>query len=558
MDDAIVDKHYSLVDEPWITVVYTDGTVRNVSLVTLFRDAPVIRTIAGEMPQMYFTTLRLALAILYRAYEFPVLTKERLIEEWVAIWSQGTFDLDIVEGYLEDYRDGFDLLSSNRPFYQVAGLEYMGKECDPISELMPDIPKPDKFLFAMRSPQSVQELSLDEAARYIVLAQAYDIAGIKSPVQGSTHVSGGRVYAPKGAVGTGWCGAIGGVFLEGENLFQTLLLNWVLWDTARSGGPLAEREGDVPPWELPSPAPDLSEADSAGPVKALTWQSRRIRLVFDESQQKAVGVISSYGDVTTAVDKQYCETMTAWRESEAQRKRLGTAHVPWMPQQHDASKALWRGLASMLSSRNVLGAGKDLRPGVIVWAQGLLDSRAISPDRLLSLHAQGMTYGTQSSVFEDAVDDRIDLCALMLRDDSQAVFNVLEVVSQADAAVSELVKFVRNMELAAGDKRRSGSFDNDVRERAYDALDQLFRERIAHFTTEVDPFDYCNVWRSGVREHLWALACSYVDEAGRSLFAEHDGMTSGRALHYFRTGLSRALGNAGMDVRPNGSEGTSE
>lgn len=50
-------------------------------------------------------------------------------------------------------------------------------------------------------------------------------------MEGNTHVNKGKVYAPKGMLGTGWLGGIGGLYAEGRNLFETLMLNWVLYDT---------------------------------------------------------------------------------------------------------------------------------------------------------------------------------------------------------------------------------------------------------------------------------------------------------------------------------------
>lgn len=537
---------YNLLDESWISVVYENGTANNVSLIRLFEDAPRIRSISGEMPQMYFATVRLALAVLYRAYEFLDTSNEALRAAWKAIWDQGAFDMDYVAGYLQDYRDRFELFDVECPFYQVANLAYMGKDCDSVSELMPEIPKPDKFLFSMRAPQSVNRLERNEAARYLVLAHAFDVAGIKTPVEGNSHVNKGKVYAPKGAVGTGWCGAIGGVFLEGNNLFQTLMLNWVLYDGRSNGFPSGE--DDAPPWEEPIMTADLIERNPVGIVDMLTWQSRRVRLVPDEEADGVVGVVMCYGDVMTAVDKQRFETMTAWRESKQQQKKLNSPTIPWMPVTFDSGKALWRGLSPLLSAgADEGGSTDDLRPGVVRWAEELVRRGVLAPDWTLSIRAQGMTYGTQSSVYEEGIDDYVNLRALLFQKDAKAADRVVEVVGQTDAAVNELAKFVANMEIASGDKRRSTdstakAFKDDVRDRAYGELDGLFREEIANFTAEVDPPEYCDAWRERVRAVLRSIARSYVDSAGRSMFAEHGDMTAGKAVRLFRWGLAKALG----------------
>ncbi len=176
-------------------------------------------------------------------------------------------------------------------------------------------------------------LSFAEAARWLVFLQAYGTAGIKTPVVGNTHVNKGKVYAPKDSVGTGWLGAIGGIFLQGDTLFQTLLLNWVFYDKPQDAGHgLLGNESDLPAWEweLPSSPADIVEAYrdpsfGIGPAALMTWQSRRVRLIPDEEGSSVVGVVCCYGDILRPINMQFAETMTRWRESTAQQKKLGTA-----------------------------------------------------------------------------------------------------------------------------------------------------------------------------------------------------------------------------------------
>ncbi len=535
---------YNLLDEPWIELTTASGTTRFVSLVGAFEGAHEARGIAGEMPQMAFATLRLLLAILYRAYAVYATQIEdpRLARAlWRGLWKQGRFDMEEITPYLEAHRDGFYLIDSDRPFFQTANLVYTDKaekEYGPIAELMPDVPKPDKHLFSMRSPEGSSSLSMEEAARYLVLAQAYDIAGIRTPVVGNTHVNKGKVYAPKGAVGTGWCGAIGGTFLEGNNLFETLLINFVLFDKRNDNGCLLGIDGDIPPWERESPSPDLTQVDPCGPAQMLTWQGRRIRLVPDESRSRIVGAVICYGDITNAIDKQDCEMMTPWRASLTQQKKLGLAHIPWLPRQHDPRRSIWRGLAALLSVENehATGAKQDLRPGIVRWIGSLIDDGVLDQSYRLSICAQGMSYGAQNSAYEDAVDDSINMYALMVRSDAAAVEKCVEVVEQTEEAVNRLSDFVAEVEMAHGDKRRYDKFTDavasavkdDMRERAYDELDGLFRARIARFTADVDPLAYCNQWRADVLKILLDLSDEYLASTGASLFEERINAKTGK------------------------------
>lgn len=543
---------FNLSDCPWIPVIFTDGSESEVSLSELFRSAPKIQAIAGELPQMSFTIVRLALAILYRAYIDSVdsdPTQKKLRDLWRDLWQQGNFDDETVEDYLAHFHDRFDLFDEAYPFFQVSGLKYTNKNADPIGSFMVDVPKLDKYLFSMRSPQYTNELSYAEAARYLLLAQAFDPAGIKSAVEGNTSIKGGKVYAPKEAVGTGWCGAIGGTMLEGETLFETLLYNFVLYLPGLEcegieSSALIGREDDLPPWELPSPGADSSRREPRGPVDVLTWQSRRIRLVRDTERKLVTGVVLCYGTTLTAAEKQACEQMTAWRESAQQQKRLKTAYKPLMPLTHDPSRTIWRSLPTIISFDGTTRSG---RPGVIRWLSELEGNGILTKQQRFGVHTFGMNYGTQSSVFEDAFDDTLSLHLLLVLDKAEARQRTIEMVNDADKAVSKLVYFVRQVESAKGDKRRYESFSdnqanavkNSIREQAYEALDLLFRDRIAELTPDEELLPYFNDWGSKTRKILLDLAYDYISTAPVSMFVERTENTPGRALMWLEINLKQ-------------------
>lgn len=95
---------------------------------------------------------------------------------------------------------------------------------------------------------------------------------------------------------------------------------------------------------------------------------------------------------------------------------------------------------------------------------------------LVTIHAQGMTYGTQSSVFETGIDDTLSLNSVMFRHDYSGIASVLDVVKCTDGAVLALSQFVRNLRAASGDKGKSTETAEQVREWAYADLDGLFRD----------------------------------------------------------------------------------
>lgn len=551
---------FNLVREPWIPVVMLDGSHDELSLRELFKKAQDIREVVGDIPQQVLPILRLCEAILYRAYgrtedgEPLDLTEPEMLQVWKAVWGAGSFADGYIDEYLDDFEARFDLFGP-APFMQVPDLAFVSKdkEYDPIEEILADVPKSGKFLFSMRSRDAPACISFPEAARWLLFFQAYDCAGIKTPVVGNTHVNKGKVYAPKGLPATGWLGCIGGTYLEGANLFQTLLYNWVLFQDSRQ--PLFGNQKDLPSWEKSAASHDYRVRKPAGPAELYSLQSRRVRLVPHKDGKFVVGIISCYGDIPRPTETVATEQMTPWRKSVAQQKALGTTYVPWMPRVHDCSKALWRGLEAVLS-RGEVSEG-DFRPGVVRWYDTLRAKGGVDLPAGVTVHAQGVEYGSQSSVMTKAMDDRVDLGTALLRGDSPAVTHIFEIISSTDKAIYQLVVLVRSVEHSQGDMSRDKDpqaqrVADDVRERAYSELDGVFRSRIANFSAEVSVVDYCNAWYSDIHRILLTIARSYLNESGNSVFQRRPAGCIAEAVSKFRWQLNKILGPIGIERRNEG------
>ncbi len=165
---------------------------------------------------------------------------------------------------------------------------------------------------------------------------------------------------------------------------------------------------------------------------------------------------------------------------------------------------------------------------------------------MVAIHAQGMAYGTQNSVFADAIDDKFDLSVSLFEHDSNACNRALATIDSIDQAVGKVVNFVSNTQKAAGDKASTSvaaQERNRVRESVFAELDANCRSRLAHFPNESGAVEvYCADWRDEVRRRLLSYASRYLNECDRSFFEEHDGMTVGRAMAILRAGLFETLG----------------
>lgn len=525
---------YSLIDEPWITCLTVDGRTEEVSLLDLFVRAAQLREIVGDLPTQGFALLRLALAVLHRSIDGP-----QDQPEWEDLWEADRPPVDRIETYLRRYAGRLDLFDSERPFLQTAGMHTAKGEFFGLERLVADVPAGHPY-FTTRIGSGLERLTPAEAARWLVHLQAFDVSGIKSGIVGDPRVKGGKVYP----LGTSWAGNLGGLYLEGRTLWETLVLNLIPRDqpSIASFG-----RADRASWEVEPPGPGASEDLAArpyGPVDLYTWLSRRVLLRGD--RHGVTGVVIGYGDPLSAPNRYQLEPMSAWRNSPPQEKKLGLPLV-YMPQAHDPAKALWRGLAAILPTVSPRGKADDrpryLTAGVVDWA-----GRALAGERPIALRAVGMVYGTQSAVVDDVVDDRLMVQAVMVGPDAAELQHmVVTAVGATDAAVLALKNLASNLVKAAGgtDAKLADGARARAAEIAYAALDQPFRAWLSQLGPDVDVEAARADWHTQAYRVIRGLADDLVRATGPDAWVGREvggrRITSPEADGWFRTALVTAL-----------------
>jgi CRISPR system Cascade subunit CasA len=369
---------FDLASRPWISVLRCDGTEDELSLHQVFAQAHGLRRVVGGLATQEFALVRLLLAVAHDALEGPA-----GIEEWSELWE----DPDCfapVQGYLEEHRERFDLLHPHTPFFQTAGLRTAKDEVFSLNRIVADVPAGQPF-FSARMPD-VERLSFAEAARWVVHVHAYDTSGIKTGMAGDDRVKGGKVYP----LGTGWAGGLGGVFVEGLTLRETLLLNLVAADTEE----LDFRPDDRPAWRGAPCGPGSAGRSATGLRDLYTWQSRRVRLHYDA--EGVHGVVLGYGDPLVSRNMHRREPMTSWRRSPTQEKKLGQSPV-YLPLEHDPARSAWRGIAALVADRLEEAGGAEgpsrLRPRILEWVARLVTEGYLSRHSLVRARVVGVRYG---------------------------------------------------------------------------------------------------------------------------------------------------------------------
>lgn len=523
---------FNLVDEPWVQVRLTNGAPDTVSLRELFHRCTQIRRIAGDLPTQDFAILRIALTILYRAWGSD--------EEIGEIWASGSLPLDDIDDYLDRWHDRFDLFDAAHPFMQVAGLQSTSGETRPLTLLIPDAPGPGA-LFTMR--RDVPDIGFAEAARWLVHCQAYDFDGIKSGALDDPRTKGGKGYP----VGVGWAGWLGGLYLEGSDLRETLLHNWVPSDDSD--------EDDAALWELDplTPAPrSAARTGPFGPAGLFTWPIRHIRLFPTDSGDRVSRVLICVGDPIAKANQLKVEPMTSWRYSEPQTKKEKSATPLYMPRAHDPSRALWRGMSALLPAPTPKTDAKGI---VIAFPSRIVEQlaqrvvRQQVPNTLIGLVSVGVEYGPQMSTYAEIFTDRLVLHPAIADAAGSARACVIDAVDRADDAVSALARLAGDLALADGSDRAIAAAT--ARADAYSALDQHFRAWIQHVDNSRDSHELSQAWYGLIRETLTDLADQMLDSASprsRAIrLVDGNEVSAGSAANWFHHHLRKHLPDSRKD-----------
>ena len=246
---------FNLLDEKWLKVVTKNtNEVIDVSLIELFENAQDFKILAGEMKTQDFSVLRLLLAVLHTVYSrfnvdgkvYDYLEvdemyrqkddvseddledyKEELMETWKNLWKKGKFS-KIVLDYLEKWREHFYIFDEQYPFYQVTKEEIYSNIDEGKTPTKIAIKNINRLIsesdnkIALFSPKSDKddnknEVTNEEFARWLIMFQGYTGQSDKIKIKK-------KIYSAS----NGWLFDIGGIYFEGDNLFETLLLNLAL------------------------------------------------------------------------------------------------------------------------------------------------------------------------------------------------------------------------------------------------------------------------------------------------------------------------------------------
>ena len=426
---------FNLIDEPWIPVL-RGGARELVSLRTALLESHEISGLAPDFPPQTPALLRQVL--------LPIVLASGIVptssEKWAQWFAADGFDAGQakqIDQYLTAQHDRFDLFDERRPFGQVADLAAASGETKSVGQLIAPIAMGNNVPL-LTAYTEADDLALlpATAAVWMLHAQCWDTAGIKTGAAGDRQVKAGKTTGNR----TGPLGGLGVVVPTGRTLYATILLNLPI----RSDG---LEPGDKPQWARDHTA-SWSQRPATGLLDLLTWQSRRIRLIPEGVGQTVIvnRVVIAAGDrLPDSLDPNF-EPHTLWKRTAATKSEPSVIR----PRRHAPGRAAWRGLDSLIAV-SLPADGEALFTSLLLRQLAELNAEARIPaDYPVNVEVHGFKYGTQSAIFEDNVYDLTPLPVLAFSADGEMRDAVLELVDQAKDLEYAVNRLAENLRRAAG------------------------------------------------------------------------------------------------------------
>jgi CRISPR system Cascade subunit CasA len=538
---------YDLATEGWLRPRLGDAqAVEPMGLREVLHRAGEISEIVVDLPTQSPALLRqLLLPVVVDALGVPADRRA-----WADRFTQAAFskaELEKLDIYLEEHRSRFDLFHPETPFAQVAELHTAKGETKGSGLLVAAEATGNNVpLFSARTEGEPPPLTPADAALWLLHAQCWDTAAIKTGAVGDPMVKSGKTTGNP----TGPCGQLGVVVPIGRTLYETFLLNIPVGVQGRLGSPQWKRSIG-PTWE--------SRA-AQGLLELWTWQSRRIRLIPEQTSDgvRVTSVIVAAGDrLTTTPD---WEPHTAWRADKPARKSAKSAKpVPQRPVRHSPGKAIWRGMNALLAvEADETAAFRTTE--LLDQIRGLEADGLIDDQYPLRAETFGVVYGNQSAIVEDVLHDLTPLPVAALRADADVRFAVLEATEQAEQLAQALNHLSADLRRAGGLEPIPWDKGQRPGERLLHLLDPVVRRLLRGLQNTQDPDTVergMAAWEQQARRLALQVADSVHAAVPESVFAgrqtrKPDGTAAaayplGVAVNDFHRRLSRILARTGNE-----------
>lgn len=357
---------YNLLEEPWIEAIDSAGKPLEVSIRRALLESHSIKRLTSAIPLVNASVLWLLETVLIRSMSNAGIALDDY-EKWLKGYYAGAFDAGVLEKYFQTWHDRFYLFDDEHPFLQVNIKEedFSGSAMKLLPHFSGGTGGNSATLFDQHTEAEGIALSKKEAANYLLAAHQYG--------------SGGRIIGGDYFTESLPCNGLS-IFLEGENLFESLYLNLLPYPDIPE---CPTKMGDCPLWERDDPQSEAGRVQvqeekntcyrPMGLLDLLTWPGRKIQLLCAEDGM--VHEIKMRNGIRMA------ELAFPWYAYNGKGFELRAR------QDH----AVWRDYAVLLQFPGLVAKGQDKSnpPLAVRWLHELKRAN-FSFDHMLSLAAFGM------------------------------------------------------------------------------------------------------------------------------------------------------------------------
>lgn len=496
---------FNLLDEKWLKVVTKNtNEVIDVNLIELFENAQDFKILAGEMKTQDFSVLRLLLAVLHTVYSrfnvdgkvYDYLEvdemyrqkddvseddledyKEELMETWKNLWKKGKFS-KIVLDYLEKWREHFYIFDEQYPFYQVTKEEIYSNIDEGKTPTKIAIKNINRLIsesdnkIALFSPKSDKddnknEVTNEEFARWLIMFQGYTGQSDKIKIKK-------KIYSAS----NGWLFDIGGIYFEGDNLFETLLLNLALVHPSLDYVTLSKEK---PCWEFSGEENiQASFNDISNLSELYTNWSRAIYLDKSLSNVKNLNIVKMPNIEHT---NNFLELMTIWNYDKKGK---------YTPKKHIFGKSLWRSFG-MLSIHH---DEKIPDVGIVTWYEKI--SNFVDNNKLILKSVSMQDDGNPTSrVPTNEIVDELKIDNILLFDDEDEgwTIRINDIVEETKQVIEITYKiFLEDIKEIRNYSKKNKFITNKI-ETLYSSIDNPFKNWLFNIDKMSKKDDEIFEWR---------------------------------------------------------------
>jgi CRISPR system Cascade subunit CasA len=354
---------FNVLAEPWIPVIRRDGSRDELGILPCLEQAHGLREIRDPAPIIEFGIYRLLVAF---AFDALLLAGRRPEDphDLKSLVEDVRFDMRIIDRYVKECGDVFDLFHFERPFLQTKMDKAKPK---PLAGLFPATPSGTNVNHWHHEPEDSFKATTKEAARLLTTIAPFMTAGgagLSPSINGAP-----AIYA----------------LPTGKNLFETIVLNFPLRNQDSGDGATAWRSRR-------SPGHERSQATT---IEALTWRPRQIQMVPEIGNAASVFVRKMKFEKGDSTRFEWIDANLAYRYDKDKV----------MPIRMRESRPLWRDAGPLLllnEAEHGLGDRKFSfrRPDVVEHAFAITNT-----DDSLSVQVYGMRTDMKMKVFEWAKSD---------------------------------------------------------------------------------------------------------------------------------------------------------